>query len=137
MSYLLDTCVISELVAKQPNQKVVDWIDRIDNEQLFLSVITLGEIERGVEKLPDSKRKQVLRTWLDTELPARFSGRILAIDADVMRVWGRLTAQLEKSGRPMPAMDSLIAAIALHANLQLVTRNEDDFADAGVSIVNP
>lgn len=137
MSYLLDTCVISELVAKQPNPKVVAWIDSIDDERLYLSVITLGEIERGVERLADSQRKQTLRSWLEMELPMRFAGRILNIDADVMRVWGRLTAQLERQGRPLPAIDSLIAAIAIHANLQIVTRNENDFSGTGVSIINP
>ena len=137
MSYLLDTCVISELVAKQPNPKVVAWIDSVDYVRLYLSVITLGEIERGIEKLAASQRKQTLRIWLETELSARFAGRILTIDEDIMRVWGRLTAQLERQGRPLPVIDSLIAASALHANLQLVTRNESDFIDTGVQIVNP
>ena len=137
MNYLLDTCVISELVAKRPQPKVVTWIDSIDDESLYLSVITVGEIVRGVEKLADSRRKQLLRIWLETELPPRFAGRFLNIDGRVMHIWGRLVAHLEQRGRTLPVMDSLIAAIAISANLHLVTRNENDFADTGVSIVNP
>ena len=137
MNYLLDTCVISELVAKRPNPKVVTWIDSIDDDSLYLSVITLGEIARGIEKLADSPRKQRLDIWLESELPARFAERILLIDGRVMHIWGRLVAQLEQRGRTLPVMDSLIAAIALTANLHLVTRNESDFADTGVTIVNP
>jgi tRNA(fMet)-specific endonuclease VapC len=87
--------------------------------------------------LSDSQRKQTLRIWLEAELPARFAGRILSIDMGIMGVWGQLTARLERRGRSLPAMDSLIAAVALHENLQLVTRNEDDFAGTDVPIVNP
>ena len=137
MIYLLDTCVISELVAYQPNPNVVDWIDSISEDKLFLSAITIGEIKKGIEKLADSERKRLLAGWLEDDLLARFSDRILPIDTATMLVWGRLTSDLEKRGRPMPAIDSLLAATCICRELGLVTRNENDFAYSGVEIVNP
>lgn len=137
MKYLLDTNVISELVAKQPNQRVVQWIDRLDPGSVYLSVITIGEISKGIEKLSDSARKNTLRTWLADDLLLRFSDRILILDVDVMLVWGMLLGRLERAGRKMAAIDSLIAASALHSNCSLVTRNEDDFKDVGIPLVNP
>jgi tRNA(fMet)-specific endonuclease VapC len=137
MKYLLDTNVFSELVVKQPNTRVIDWIDSVDPNSLYLSVITIGELRKGIEKLPKSKRKTNLLEWLNDQLQLRFRGRILAIDIDVMLAWGILMGQLEQVGRPLPAMDSLIAASALHHNCSLVTRNEDDFKKTGVVLMNP
>jgi predicted nucleic acid-binding protein len=137
MTFLLDTCVISELVAKQPNLQVVQWVDSIDEDKLFLSAITIGEIKRGIEKLDDSSRKSALAEWLEGDLLIRFTDRILPIDIPVMLVWGQLTADLEKQGRRMPAIDSLIAATCLQEKLDLVTRNDRDFANSGVTVVNP
>lgn len=137
MKYLLDTCLISELVVKAPNLRVVQWVDEQDPANLFLSVITIGEISKGIAKLIDSRRKQKLESWLQNELLQRFAQNILLIDSDVMLTWGRLIAALELKGRKMALMDSLIAALALHGNLQLVTRNENDFINAGISILNP
>ena len=137
MTYLLDTCLISELVAKQPNQKVLDWVDAQVPETLYLSVITIGEIAKGICKLTPSKRKESLTTWLNETLPNRFENRILTLDVSTMVLWGNLICQLEQNGRPLPAMDSLIAAISLQHSLSLVTRNEKDFAGTGVIIVNP
>ena len=137
MTYLLDTCLISELVAKQPNQKVLDWVDAQVPETLYLSVITIGEIAKGICKLTPSKRKESLSTWLNETLPNRFENRILTLDVSTMVLWGNLIGQLEQNGRPLPAMDSLIAAIALQHSLSLVTRNEKDFAGTGVAIINP
>jgi len=137
MTYLLDTCLISELVAKQPNQKVLDWVDAQMPERLYLSVITIGEIAKGICKLTPSKRKESLTTWLNETLPNRFENRILTLDVSTMVLWGNLIGQLEQNGRPLPAMDSLIAAIALQHSLSLVTRNEKDFAGTGVVIINP
>jgi tRNA(fMet)-specific endonuclease VapC len=137
MSFLLDTCVISELVAKQPNPAVVQWVDSIDENLLFLSAITIGEIKRGIEKLPDSSRKSALEDWLEDDLLIRFRDKILSIDIAVMLVWGQLAADLEKQGKPMPAVDSLIAATCLQGRLDLVTRNESDFVHSGVNVINP
>ena len=137
MNYLLDTCVISELVARQPEPKVVNWIDAIEDERIYLSVITIGEIKRGIEKLPASPRRQELTDWLSSDLLLRFKGRILAVDTAVMLRWGELVAQMESGGRPLPAIDSLIAAQALTHNLHLVTRNEKDFQGTGGVVVTP
>jgi predicted nucleic acid-binding protein len=137
MTFLLDTCVISELVAKQPNLHVVQWVDSIDEDKLFLSAITIGEIKRGIEKLADSSRKSDLAEWLEGDLLIRFTDRILSVNIPVVLVWGELIADLEKQGRRMPAIDSLIAATCLQGRLDLVTRNERDFAHSGVTVINP
>lgn len=137
MNYLLDTCLISELVARQPNQRVVDWLDAQTPETLYLSVITIGEIAKGINKLAVSQRKGSLQTWLSQTLLTRFAGRILGIEIATMLLWGELVGRLEQQGRSLPVMDSLIAASALQHSLSLVTRNENDFAETGVEIVNP
>ena len=137
MKYLLDTCVLSEMVIKQPSAKVVDFIDSLDPDDVTLSVITIGEIVKGIEKLPKSRRKQELHAWLKEDLLSRFQGKIIPIDEDVIMTWGILTARAEVAGRAMPAIDSLIAATAQANGLTLVTRNVDDFNVSGVEIVNP
>jgi tRNA(fMet)-specific endonuclease VapC len=137
MRYLFDTNILSELVARQPNPRVVEWVDSLDPNSVYLSVITIGELRKGIEKLPDSSRKERLREWLHGDLLHRFSGRILGLDVEVMLTWGALVAQLEQAGKPMGAMDSLIAALARHHNCCLVTRNESDFSETGLTILNP
>ena len=137
MNYLLDTNVISELISKQPNKKVMEWLDRLDPNTIYLSVVTIGEIRKGIEKLPPSKRRDAVKEWLEADLLLRFQGRILEITAEVMLIWGELTGRLENEGRPITAIDSLIAAIALQGNYCLVTRNEHDFQHTGVTIINP
>ncbi len=137
MKYLLDTNVILELAAKQPNPHVLEWIDEVDSSMLYLSVITIGEIRKGVEKLETSKRKPAITEWLETELLVRFQGRIVEITVPIVLAWGELVGRLEKQGRTQNAIDSLIAAIALEGDYTLVTRNEADFQDTGVSLFNP
>lgn len=137
MTYLLDTCVISELAAKRPAPEVERWIKGIDPESVFLSAVTIGEIRKGIEKVQDFKRKAVLDAWLHDELLIRFRSRLAVLDVGVFLEWGALVGRLESRGTPMPAMDSLIAATALHGRFVLVTRNEDDFVNAGVRLLNP
>ena len=137
MKYLIDTCIISELVAKHPNPKVVEFVDSLDSGDVYLSVITIGEIAKGVEKLPKSKRKQELHSWLKEDLLVRFDGRIIPLDTDILMEWGILIARLESTGITLPAIDSLIAATTLTYKLTLVTRNVNDFDGADVRIINP
>ena len=137
MKYLLDTCVISELVTKSPDPNVVEFVDALEPDDVFLSVITIGEIVKGIEKLPTSKRKQELHAWLQEDLLIRFDGKILSLDTNILMVWGKLSAQVEAAGKPMPAIDSLIAATVLVYELTLITRNVGDFETAGIEIVNP
>jgi tRNA(fMet)-specific endonuclease VapC len=137
MKYLLDTNVVSELVARQPNPRVVEWLDLQDPDEIYLSVITVGEIRKGIAKLPPSKRKQMIQAWLESDLLLRFHGRIVEIGVQTMLKWGELAGRLEKSGKQMSAIDSLIAALALEGDFTLVTRNEQDFENADIAVVNP
>lgn len=134
MSYLLDTNVISELIRSKPEQKVLDWFIDVPNEALHVSVLSLGEIRKGVEKLSDIHRKEKLRLWLENELVAWFEDRILVINHEVADRWGRLLASEKK---PLPAIDSLIAATALYHDLRLVTRNKKDFIFDSLQVVCP
>lgn len=137
MSYLLDTCVLSELRKPAPDPNVVAWINDVDESHLLLSVITFGEIQKGIAKLDESKRKRSLQLWLEQSLPQRFAGRILPIDGEVALEWGELQGGLERSGNPVPVIDSLIAATAICHNLTLVTRNTADFNRMPVKLLNP
>jgi len=134
MSYLVDTNVLSELRRREPDPGVVDWFAQRPATTLCLSVLTLGEIRKGIDPLSDDDRKLKLLDWLEVELPAFFSGRILPVDAAVADRWGRLIAQ---AGRPRPAIDSLLAATALTHGLKLVTRNVRDFDFPGLEAINP
>ncbi|MGA8865032.1 MAG: type II toxin-antitoxin system VapC family toxin [Gallionella sp.] len=134
MSYLLDTNVIPELVRPKPAKAVLAWFENIPSEALHISVLTLGEIRKGVEQMPDSVRREKLRLWLEHELLDWFGSRILPVDIPVADRWGRLIAQM---GRPVPSIDSLLAATALHYELRLVTRNQKDFVYPGLEVINP
>ena len=136
MNYLLDTCVISELVKPSPNKRVIAWLANTPNESLFLSVITVGEIRKGLTKLPESKKKTSLTNWINT-LIEDYQQRIYSIDLAVAENWGSIQGKAEKDGAPMASIDSLIAAIAYTFNLILVTRNESDFIAANLTILNP
>jgi predicted nucleic acid-binding protein len=131
---LVDTNVISELRRRDPDANVRAWFAQRPATELYLSVLTLGEIRKGVEALTDSGRRTVLREWLERELPVFFADRLLPIDAAVAHQWGQLLA---KAGRSLPAIDSLLAATALHHNLVLVTRNLKDVAGLPVKVLNP
>ena len=131
MKYLLDTCVISELVKPTPNRKVVDWINELSSEALFLCAITIGEVRKGLTKLPDSKKKERLTLWLNTLL-IEYNERIFFIDLMVCENWGVLQGNAEKTGTPMSTIDGLIAANAYTHNLTLATRNESYFTPAKI-----
>jgi len=137
MNYLLDTCVLSEFTRRRPDEKVVRWLDQIADEKLFLNAITIGEIQHGIQRLPDSSRKSNLLIWMNNGLIERFGKRILSLDTATLILWGNLIARMEKSGHPMPAMDSLIAATALQHHLTIITRNTNDFQPCGVQLINP
>lgn len=134
MSYLLDTNVLSELRRKQPNAGVVAWVQARPASTLYISVLTLGEIRKGIASLGESPKQLVLLDWLEVDLPNFFTGRILPITGAVADRWGLLQAQAQ---RPVPAIDSLLAATALAHGMQLVTRNEKDFAYSGLQVINP
>lgn len=135
MNYLLDTCLLSEFRKKPPEPKVMSWVAAQDEESLFLSVVTIGEIQKGISRLAASKRKTGLSSWLD-DIIFRYGPRVLPVDLEVMRAWGRLAAAQEAKGRKLPPADSLIAATAIVHDLVVVTRNEADFRAAGVAIKN-
>jgi predicted nucleic acid-binding protein len=136
VNYLLDTCVISELVKKSPDKNVLNWLKSTPSENLYLSVITVGEIRKGLSKLPESGRKDSLTKWLNA-LIEDYKNRILTIDLTVAENWGNLQGKAEKEGNPMPVIDGLIAAIAYTHNLVLVTRNVSDFEPGGIPVKNP
>jgi len=134
MSYLLDTNILSETVRRNPNKSVITWLDQLPGEVLYVSVLTLGEIRKGIETLADGKRREKLRLWLEHELPKWFASRVLPVDLAVADRWGRLLAEI---ARPVPTTDSLLAATALHHELRLVTRNSGDFEYPGLEVINP
>ena len=135
--FLLDTNCISEVVRAQPEPRVLEWLEAADEALLYLSVLTLGEIRKGIACLVQSKRRTQLEAWLQVELQARFSGRILPIDAAVSDRWGLLSADPKRKGRALGTIDGLLAATALQFNLTLVSRNVSDFAHTAVRILNP
>ena len=137
MNYLLDTNVVSELVAQHPDPNVIQWVDSVDPASLYLSVITIGEIKKGIEKQPDSRRRSLLIEWLEQDLLVRFGEHVLPIDISIILAWGRLLAELETKGRPLPAIDSWLAATALQFGFTLVTGNISDFAAADIDLLNP
>ncbi len=137
MNYLLDTCVITELVKPAPDPRVVKWIGVQDEESLFLSVITIGEIQKGISKLPDGHKKQQLQRWLQNDLPERFRGRILEIGIGTVRVWGQVLGSCEKRGITLPAIDSLIASQGIFHKMTIVTRNISDMEPSGVPLLDP
>lgn len=137
MSYLIDTCCISELVKKKPNPNVVKWFSDHDELSMFLSVITFGELRKGIEKLPDSSKKKELNRWVKEDLKHRFKNRILSINLEEVNKWGEILAIAEKSGNPLPAIDSLIAATAQVHDLSVVTWNTQGMEGSGVEVINP
>jgi len=134
VSYLLDTNVLLELLRVRPEPAVIAWFDHVPNDSLYISVLTLGEIRKGIELVSDSRRKEKLRIWLEHTLPDWFEDRVLSVDEAVTEQWGRMLAA---TGRPVAAVDSLLAATALQHALRMVTRNEQDFRFSGLEVINP
>lgn len=137
MSFLLDTNVVSEWTKPRPNPGLVAWLARVDENEVFLSVVTFAELRRGIERLPGGARRRRLDEWLRGELPVRFETRIVGVDGAIADEWGRLVARREARGRAMQAMDALIAATAQVHGLTLVTRNTSDFDESVKSLLNP
>jgi predicted nucleic acid-binding protein len=135
--FLLDTNCVSELVRVKPEPRVLKWMEAADEGMLYLSVLTLGEIRKGVAALPQDRRRTRLEAWLEVELQERFSGRTLPIDAAVADRWGLLAAEARRKGKALAVIDGLLAATALHYNLTVVSRNAGDFSIAQVPVLNP
>jgi len=135
--FLLDTNCVSELVRVRPEPRVVQWMDAAEVGLLYLSVLTLGEIRKGLAALDQGRRRTRLETWLEVELRARFSGRVLSIDEQGADRWGPLAPQAKRKGIALRIVDGLLAATALHYDLTVVSRNSSDFTSAQVPVVNP
>jgi toxin FitB len=136
MKLLFDTCVISEPKQEQPNEKVMGWLNTQDESRIFLSVLTIGEIKKGITRLDSGKKKLELEGWID-ECLVRFSNRILSLTTNTFLIWGRLAGEFEKNGIVRPSLDSLLEATALEHDLILVTRNVKNFGQSQVTILNP
>lgn len=134
--FLLDTNVPSELTRPKPEPEVIQWLDDADDLRLFLSVVSLGEIFKGITVLPEGKRRQQLQQWVDETLRPWFDGRILPVSESVAERWGLLAGECQLTGRPLNVADGLIAATALEHGLTVVTRNVKDFSNLGVSVLD-
>ena len=137
MSWLLDTCVVSELIRPRPNASVLKWVGERDEDDLFLSVLTIGEIEKGIAGLADSPRRHHLEKWVRTDLADRFRDRLLGIDSHIAARWGTITGTSEGRGHPLPVIDALIAATSLQHDLTIVTRNTNHLERCGARCFNP
>jgi predicted nucleic acid-binding protein len=137
VSWLIDTNVVAEWVKSRPDERVVRWLAEADEDRLYLSVATLAEVRMGVEALAEGRRKQRLAAWLEDDLPARFEGRILLVDAAVANAWGVVVARARAVGKPLGVMDAFFAATAAVHHLTLVTRNTRDFTSTGIDLLDP
>ena len=137
MNFLLDTNVVSEWVKPRPNLGVISWLEYVDEDRVFLSVITIAELRHGIERMPAGSRRKSLSDWLELDLHTRFEGRILAIDHLIADACGKIIAQSEAQGRQMETMDAFIAATALVHHCTVVTRNVADFQAVMKDIFDP
>lgn len=137
MSFLIDTCCVSELIKPKPDANVVRWFSDHDEQEMFLSVLTLGELRKGIEKPPDSKRKDAMAHWFENDVTERFAGRMLDVTALESQTWGEVMADAARNGRPIPDIDGLLAATAIANGLTLVTRNTKDMISTGVALIDP
>jgi toxin FitB len=137
VSFLLDTTVVSEWMKPMPNPGVIRWLSEVDEDRVYISVMTMAELRYGTERLPPGVRKSRLETWLHEELPLRFEGRLLIIETAIADTWGRVMSRCSALGRPIGVMDAFFAATAEVHSLTLVTRNVSDFTSSGISLFNP
>ncbi len=137
VKYLLDTCVLSEPLKPRPEARVIDWLRSIPLENLFISVLSVGEISKGIAKLGDTERARSLQAWVETILLTDYADRFLPIDLETATTWGRLLGQSEARGRSLPAIDGLILATAHQHNLTVATRNLRDFSSEGIALYDP
>jgi toxin FitB len=137
VNFLLDTNVVSEWTKPRPNDGVVSWLAGADEDRVFISVVTLAELRYGVERMTAGNRRRRLEEWLLDELPLRFEGRILSVDKDIANAWGQVVVHSESAGRPIGAMDAIIAATVKVHGLTLITRNTSDFETTVNAVVNP
>jgi predicted nucleic acid-binding protein len=135
--YLLDTNVVSEWARPSPEPSVIRWLAEVDEDRVFLSVVTLAELEKGVRLLPEGDKRERLAQWLAGDLLDRFQGRILDVTPDIGREWGEVSAVRQRAGRPIGALDAFFAATTRMHDLTLVTRNDRDFEGTGVRLLNP
>jgi toxin FitB len=135
--WLIDTNIVSEWVKPRPDAGIVSWLDEVDEDRVFLSVVSLAEIRFGIERLAPGRRRNRLDRWLREELPERFEGRIVLVDGQVADACGRLLARARQAGRGLGAMDALIAATCQACDLVLATRNLGDFDGLGVELFAP
>lgn len=135
--FLLDTNVISEIVRPRPSANVVKWIEAADESTLHISVLTLGEIRKGIALLSDGRRLMSLESWFDKDLAHRFSGRILSIDRAIAERWGRISAHAKATGSPLPVIDCLLAATAMQHDLIVASRDKTYKEVAGLELFNP
>ena len=137
MNYLLDTNVLSEVRRPQPDHQVLAWLDQVDEDRTYLSVISIAEIARGVALMEEGRRRNELAHWLEHELPARFAGRLLPIDGAAALAWGGMLALAKRKGLGLGVMDGWIAAVATTHELTLVTRNTKDFLGLSLQLFDP
>ncbi len=137
MKYLLDTCVISELKKREPNPSVIQWVNSQKEEDIYISVLTVAEIQKGITKLSSSQIKDKLQYWLDNDLQQRFYGKILDINYEIASAWGRIQGKAEQHGRMMSVVDSLIATTGIVYDCIVVTRNTSDMEESGCNLLNP
>jgi len=137
VNLLLDTNVLSEVQRPVPEPKVLEWLDTVDEDRVFISVASIAELRRGVALMDAGRRRAALAAWLANDLPARFADRILPIDHAVAERWGDLMAQSRRSGVALSVMDAFFAATALAKDITLVTRNVRDLEAFGVLLLNP
>jgi len=129
--------VISEFSKTKPNSKVVKWISSVNEANLFISVFTIGELHKGIEKLPDSAKKHNLQDWVNNDLKNRFKNKIIELDLKTAVIWGKIHAESELKGQTLPVIDGLIAATGISYELVVVTRNIKDMEISGVALFNP